>query len=238
MAFEFSALAAGLPMGASFAMAGGFVALRETRRRTSLNAALHELRRPLQALSLSLGISPPPAGSFESSLEIAVAAVERLDREINGRPALAETQPFFVRPVAEAAMARWSPVASSTGRSLRLRWMGEDSELTGDPIALAQAVDNLISNALIHGGGSIALEVASDERLLRLSVKDEGRDRSRAAGRAWFPPWKRSRDRRRHGHGLRIVRRAVARQGGRFRLVRSPAGTEASLVLPLSGRRA
>jgi signal transduction histidine kinase len=238
MVFEFSALAAGLPMGASFAMAGGFVALRETRRRTSLNAALHELRRPLQALSLSLGMDPAPGRSLESSLEVAVAAVERLDDEINGRPALAETRSYFVRPVVEAAMARWAPVVSSTGRRLRLSWTGDDPVHEGDPIALAQAVDNLISNALIHGRGSIALEVAGDEQLLRLSVKDEGGGRPGSSGRAAPLRWKPNRDRRQHGHGLKIVRRAATRHGGSFRLVRSPGGTEASLVLPLGGRRA
>jgi len=41
--------------------------------------------------------------------------------------------------------------------------------------------------------------------------------------------------RRRHGHGLRIVRRVAARHGGSFRLRRSPSGTEACLELPLSG---
>jgi hypothetical protein len=41
--------------------------------------------------------------------------------------------------------------------------------------------------------------------------------------------------RRRHGHGLRIVRRAAARHGGSFRLRRSADGGEALLDLPLTG---
>ena len=233
MDFELSALAAGLPMGASFAMAGGFVALREARRRTSLNAALHELRRPLQALSLwpetGSAAGLPPGGS----LELAVAALEALDQEINGRRDLAAAKTFFLRPLVEAAVARWRPVAAEEKRDVRLSWSGCDKALQGSPIALAQAVDNLLSNALAHGSGPIALEVACDGREILLSVRDDGPGPPASGARRSLS---RRRDRRRHGHGLRIVRRVAARHGGRFRLVYGAAGTEARLALPLSGR--
>lgn len=235
MDFELSALAAGLPMGASFAMAGGFVALREARRRTALNAALHELRRPLQALSFSLGAGREPAGPLESSLDIAVAALERLDHEINGSRGLVETETFFVRPLVEAAVTRWHPVAAAQQRSLRLDWTGGDKALQGSQIALAQAVDNLISNALVHGRGSIAVEATSSGQDFLLSVKDRGRVAVTSPGR--LRVWRPGRDRR-HGHGLKIVHRLATRHGGSFNLVRGRSGTEARLVLPLSGRNA
>jgi len=232
MAFDSSAVAAGLPMAASFAMAGGFVAFRESRRRTSLNAALHELRRPLQALSLLVPAPSGPNGSVEGTLEMAVAAVDQLDREINGHPALTETERFFVRPIVEATVERWRPLAAHAGRSLELVWRGGDRELEGHPIALAQVVDNMISNAFEHGGGSIAVAAEVERGLCRLSVKDEG-----GAGAA-RPGGALSQGRlsgcRRHGHGLRIVRRVAARHRGRFSLVRSGGGTEAKLALPVS----
>src|SRR3954469_19252717 len=84
MAVELAEVAAGLPVAASFALAGGITSLREGRRRTLLNEALHELRRPLQILSLALPDSSPRAAHVESSLELATVALERLDREING----------------------------------------------------------------------------------------------------------------------------------------------------------
>lgn len=236
MDFELSALAAGLPMGASFAMAGGFAALREARRRSALNAALHELRRPLQALSFSLGAGREPAAPLASSLDIAVAALERLDHEINGGRGLVETESFFVRPLVEAAVARWRPVVAARQRSLGLSWTGGDKAMQGSQIALAQAVDNLISNALVHGGGPISVEATSGGQELLLSVKDRGRVPAASARR--FPVWRRGRDRRRHGHGLKIVRRLAARHRGSFNLIRGRSGTEARLVLPLSGRNA
>jgi signal transduction histidine kinase len=235
MAFELSAVAAGLPMAASFAMAGGFVALREGRRRSALNAALHELRRPLQALSLVLSCDPPAVGPLEASLEMAVAAVERLDREINGCSVLSARRRFSVRSVVEPAVDRWRPVAAHAGRSLRLGWSGCDRDLDGDPIALVQAVDNLISNALVHGSGAITLEVEADDRLLQLAVKDGGVRQVGGLGGARSPRRDRIGGRNRHGHGLGVVREVAAQFDGEFRLIRSHSGSEASLVLPLCG---
>jgi len=232
MALDLSAIAAGLPMAASFAMAGGFVSVREARRRSSLNAALHELRRPLQALSLLTSAPSDPGGPLESTLQMAVAAADHLDREINGQPSLLEADRFSVRPIVEAAVERWRPAADRVGRSLESAWSGGDGELEGDPIALAQVVDNMISNALEHGGGAITLAAEVDRGLCRLSVSDEGGggavDNTQPSSR------QRLSGRRRHGHGLQIVRRVAAQHRGRFNLVRSGGGTEAKLALPVS----
>jgi signal transduction histidine kinase len=229
VSIELSAVAAGLPMAASFAMAGGFIALREGRRRTSLNAAMHELRRPLQALCLSLPPTPDAGQPLSSSLELAVAAVEQLDREINGRPVEAEMTPVCFRSIVEAAVKRWRPAADSLDRSLDLRWSGDDAVLQADRIVLVQAVDNLISNALRHGSGPVTVTVRADVRVLRITVGDRGRPVASSPRR----PWKRPGGRSRHGHGLGIVRRAAARHGGSFRLRVAQTGTEARLVLPL-----
>lgn len=234
MTVELSAVAAGLPMAASFAMAGGFVALREGRRRSGLNAAMHELRRPLQVLCLSLPSSTGAGAAHESSLELAVAAVERLDREINGEQAGIEVAPFPLRPIAEAAVDRWRPAAANLGRSLSLRWSGDDAVLRGDRIVLAQALDNLISNSLRHGSGAVTVIACVEGSVLRLTVRDRGPSTAPAAPRL---TWKRLGGRDRHGHGLAIVRQAAAQHGGSFRLDRSKAGTEARLLLPLSEGR-
>lgn len=232
MAIELSAVAAGLPMAASFAMAGGFVALREGRRRTSLNAAMHELRRPLQALCLSLPAEPGAHPRLVSSLDMAVAAVDLLDREINGESVVVETAPLSVRSIIEPAMDRWRPVAAGLQRPLDLRWSGGEAVLSGDRIVLAQAVDNLISNGLRHGSGGITISVRIETRLLRIAVRDRGcaiRPRGRRLS------WQRFAGRGRHGHGLAIVRRTVAQHGGSFRLWIAEAGTEAEMTLPLEG---
>lgn len=232
MIVELSAFAAGLPMAASFAMASGFVALREGRRRSALNAAMHELRRPLQAISLSLP-SQLEGESLASSLEMAVAAVERLDREINGSPAEEASEPLSPRSIVEAAVARWEPLVLRAGRTLRLEWSGDDPVLNGDRVAIAQGLDNLISNALEHGGGTIDVEAKVVPGLLHVVVRDGGRLKV-GTGRAGAFRRVPLDGRDRHGHGLAIVRRMAVRHGGSFRLRRSAVGSEARLALPLS----
>src|SRR4051794_4378059 len=215
-------------------MATGITALREGRRRSSLNEAMHELRRPLQGLALSLPDEGSKGGSAESCLRMAVAAVERLDREINGGTLEAPISPASPRAAVEAAIDRWGGSAAALGRPLDLEWKARDPILQAQAAELAQALDNLISNAFVHGSGAVVVEVAERGQRLHLVVGDggcaeEGR-RCRQMLRAV-----RIGGRDRHGHGLRVVRRVAARCGGSFRLRRSPGGTEARLELPLAG---
>jgi signal transduction histidine kinase len=233
MLLELSELTGGLPIAVSFAMASGITALREGRRRTSLNEAIHELRRPLQGLALSLPGESAESRGAESCLQMAAAAVERLDREINGGVAPSPTRPGPLRPLAEAAVERWRPQAAAADRSLTLCWDGCDPALQVEGVEMAPALDNLISNAFVHGTGAVVVEVGVSGGRLQLVVRDCGC----VEGRRQRPQRRLGQlaGRRRHGHGLRIVRRVAARHGGSFRLRRSPGGTEARLELPLAG---
>jgi signal transduction histidine kinase len=225
-------IAAGWPLAASLALAtaGG---LRAGRRRTALNEALHELRRPLQALALSV-----PAGrgepGIEWSVQMAAVALERLEREINGEPALAAVAAIPARPLLEGAVRRWRARPTEAGGSLALRWGAGDAVVRGDRHALAQALDNLLVNAIEHGGAEIVVEAARAKGRLRIVVRDSG-----CAGRA-TPRRARTTEllervsgRRRRGHGLRVVRRTAAAHGAEFALRRSASGTAAVLELPL-----
>jgi signal transduction histidine kinase len=231
---ELAELAAGLPIAASFAMAGGISALREGRRRTAMNEAVHELRRPLQALALSAPASER-AETFESSLRLAAAAVDRLEREINGwgAPGLATAAPL--RQLVESAVERWQVRASLEDRVVNLEWQAGDPCLPGDAIRLEQVLDNLISNGLDHGSGEVTVVANQVDGVIRLVVANR-------KGAKSVEPRRRLRDlatrisgRRRHGHGLRIVRRVAACGGGSFRLRQRGDRCEAVLELPLFG---
>src|SRR6476646_2424651 len=218
MPLELAELAAGLPMAASFAMAGGITVLREGRRRSALNEAMHELRRPLQAIAL---VAPPSAErekAFESSLRMAAAAVDRLDREINGGPAPAAIDAVPFRELVESAVKQWEATAFLADRAMILKCAAGDFELRGDRIEIGQAVDNLISNAVLHGSGDVAVEVRTVGLVVRLAVVNRKRQpasRSRPTVRGVR---RRVSGRHRHGHGLRIVQRAAARCHGSFQL--------------------
>ncbi|HEY0317467.1 MAG TPA: ATP-binding protein [Solirubrobacterales bacterium] len=237
MPLELAQIAAGWPFAASLAVAASAGSLRAGRRRTALNEAVHELRRPLQALALaSPGTGLPEASRLDQSLRLATAALERLEREINGeRPAL-ERRPFPARPVLDAAVGRWKARAALAGGSIELRRPAATAVISGDRWEVAQALDNLILNAIEHGGPRIEVAATLAVGRLRITVSDRGR-RSRSRPRRPEPSQLVSRlsGRRRHGHGLRLVRRIAAAHGGDFTLRCAESRTEAVLELPLLG---
>jgi two-component system sensor histidine kinase FlrB len=129
---------------------------------------------------------------------------------------------------------RWQARAALAGGSLALRWQGSEATIEADRGAVAQALDNLVVNAIEHGGPAIVVEAQAGQGVLRLAVIDSGRG-SRPESRRESPAELIARlsGRRLHGHGLRVVRRIVAAHGGRFRLRSSCRGTEAIVELPL-----
>jgi signal transduction histidine kinase len=221
-------------------------AVRDGRRRTALNERLHELRRPLQALALMT-----PAGSGAEvgggPLEMTAVALARLDREINGEGEAETRSVVAVRPLVEAARRRWRGQAALVGATVEVSWDAGEAAVEGDRIDLVAALDNLISNALEHGGPRIELTAARIGDRISLAVVDSGsgaarrtRDRDtvlrgRAARRRREPrgPIGRLTGKSRHGHGLRLVRRTAANHNGTFYLHRGEQGTSAVLELPL-----
>jgi signal transduction histidine kinase len=234
---ELAQVGAGWPLAASLAAAVTARGLRSGRRRMALNEALHELRRPLQALALAApGPRPPRAPGAEWSLQMAAIALDRLEREINGEPAAARREPVRAEPLLGAAVGRWKARAALAGGALELRWRAGDAVLEGDRCGIAQALDNLIVNAIDHGGPEIAVDARICRGRLCLSVIDSGRvslPTSRRQGPAELMA--RLSGRRRHGHGLRVVAKTAAAHGGEFRLRRCGQGAEAMLELPLIG---
>jgi signal transduction histidine kinase len=230
MAVELAELAAGLPFAASLALAGGIASLREGRRRAALNEAMHELRRPLQILTLSLPVEAPATAPVESSLRLATVALDRLDREINGDSLEEVTAEVSVRDLCEEAGRRWSGAVGRDGVVVEPDRNGGDAYVEGSRFDLAQALDNLLSNAIEHGGVRVRIRWRCEGDRVCVSVVDDGgaakaeavRRKPRRGGRC------------RRGHGLRVVARIARSHGGSFCLRRGPRGTEASLRLPLS----
>jgi len=229
-------LGIGWPLAASMAAVLTARGWRSGRRRSALNEALHELRRPLQALALA-GTGPSGAPrSVEGSVQLAAAALERLDREINGGGSGAASRgAVWLQPLLQSAVGRWRGRVALAGGSLEMRWRAGKAMVVGEHTGLSQALDNLIVNAIEHGGPSIVVEGRLRGDRLRVSVADSGRA-SRPASRRGNPAdvIARLTGRRRHGHGLSVVRRVAASHNGRFVLRRSAEGSLAVLDLPVA----
>jgi signal transduction histidine kinase len=225
--------------------------VREGRRRGALNRGLHELRRPLQALALAPRPDKRNGGVSESHapgrLELALAALDDLDREINGGEPPVRLRPVPCRQWVEGALGRWRLAAGRSGSPVELRWRAGSATVLADPRRLAQALDNLIVNAIEHGRPPIRIEASLAAARVRIAVRDgasgeldpgspstvarRGPMRLRALERRW-------RTRGRRGHGLEVVARVAAEHGGRFMVRRGGRGTVAALELPLAGRPA
>lgn len=234
---------AGWPLVLSMAAAVAAQNLRAGRRRSALNQALHELRRPLQVVALASGPRLGDPDGVREPIELAAAALERLDREINGDPLAPVVGTVDAARLARSAVARWQGRVRLTEGSLELRWNAGQALVRGDHSALGQALDNLIVNAIEHGGPTIVVAARLGEGRLRIAVVDSGRA-TRPRSRRSNPVQVISRLSGRHhrGHGLSVVRRVAADHGGRFALRHSERGSLAVLELPLiemeSGRAA
>src|SRR5215204_977584 len=90
-------------------------------RTARLNRALHELRRPLQALLLleSRGATPAsssPGAARRGLLELALAALEELDREVNGGTRGEVRRRVSCRELVLAAVERWRQATDRPSR--------------------------------------------------------------------------------------------------------------------------
>lgn len=228
-------IGAAWPFAASLAAVVTAQGLRAGRRRNALNEALHELRRPLHAIALATDRGSLGPAHVNSSVELAAAALERLDREINGGSPVASRQAFAARPLVEAAVGRWRARANLVGDSLAMHWRAGGAIVDGDRTAVSQALDNLIVNAIEHGGPSIDVDAHTHDGWLRLSVSDSGRDaRPKSRDGAPAEVIARLSGKRRRGHGLTVVRRVASAHGGRLVLRCSDSGSVALLELPLA----
>ncbi len=199
--------------------------VRDGRRRERLNGALHELRRPLQALALCA------SDSARGQVERAIEALAGLDRELNGGGAPPLRLRIESRALAGQAVARWREPARRSGRSVELAWRTGACPVDCDPASVSRALDNLIANSLEHGGGTITVEGMRGAACVRLAVTDQGRRGPREADLSLHRV--NGHDPRR-GHGLRLVAAVAAEHGGRFAACRHRAGACAVLELPLA----
>ncbi len=195
--------------------------------RRALNRALHELRRPLQALVLmeedsAQPAASPPAASRRGLLEVAASALRDLDGAVNGGAPFREPGRFSCREVVLAALERWRPIAAGVG-GIRVYWDAGPAPIEGDAVRMAQALDNLISNALEHGGPPVVVTGARVAGRIRVTIANGASTRGA----------RRDRDPRR-GHGTDLVSEVASAHRGRFALCHTGTGCVAALELPLA----
>ncbi|MBN8829367.1 MAG: HAMP domain-containing histidine kinase [Sphingomonadales bacterium] len=129
-----------------------------------------------------------------------------------------------------------APIAEDEGRSLQ--WKGQSGCIVnGDRELIAQALINLIENALCHTppGSRIVLTASCNAEKVTASVVDDGpgiapEDRSRVLER--FVRLESSRSTAGHGLGLSLVRAIAQAHGAEIALRDAEPGLEIALVFP------
>jgi signal transduction histidine kinase len=188
--------------------------LRDARRMRLVARAEHELRGPLTAVALGLEatawMDPRLQALFE---ELARARAGLADLEAARRGRAAKADPGLVRldRVVWRAVTGWDLTARRAGGGVHLDWAAGPVSVRADRGRLAQALGNLLSNAVEHGGGNVRVLGRRTGRGIRIEVRDSGR-----------------------GHGFGIAARAVRDAGGTLRAARAETGTAVSIELPVA----
>lgn len=209
-----------------------------------LNRAMHELRRPLQALALiddgqgSDAAAAPPGGARRGLLELACSALAELDGAVNGGAPPAPRLEVSCRDLVRATLERWRPAAEAAG-GIRLFWDAGEARAVCDPARIAQALDNLISNAIEHGGPPLVVTGADVAGRLRITVANgvageaEPGVGNHSNGDRPLLRLRRPKGDPRRGHGVEFVSDVAADHRGRFALCQTGSGYVAAFEVPL-----
>lgn len=225
-------------------------AMADQAKARFLASASHDLRQPLQAVSLlaaALSLHPLEeeprrlSGHINDALRVlavqldSLLDISRLDAEVVPvRPRTLAISAFLTRMADQ-----YVPVATARGVCLTVVPPAPQHLLTDD-ILLGRVIGNLLDNAIKYGGRQVSLSACACPGLVALVVADAG---------AGIAPEEQSRifeefyqidnpkpDRNKGiGMGLAIVRRLVPLLGGRLEMVSLPGrGTTFYVFLPRS----
>ena len=156
------------------------------RERRLLSEASHELRTPLTVLLTEVQVAlrgDHDVDELREALESVGHEARRLSRLADDLLTLARADAgrLPVRPerlqagqVLDAAARRAGPAAEASGRSVTAG-QGAGIVLRIDPDRAAQALDNLVANALAYGDGDVSLTASVSNGAVELHVTDRGR---------------------------------------------------------------
>jgi signal transduction histidine kinase len=212
------------------------------------NSIAHDLRTPLAELRSrleELSLTRPEAGETFAEIDDAVVDVDRVILIFNALLRLAEIDtgmrrsgfvPVNAGDVARQAVDFYLPAAELQGVALSYRGTGP-AHISGDPVLLAQAIGNLIDNALKYtkAGGAITVEVRdlADSRI-QITVADDGPgipDEEKPKVSARFYRGDASRGTPGVGLGLTLVASVAKVHGGALELGDNNPGLRANMVI-------
>ena len=228
-------------------------ALRQSPLVEAIAAGIaHEVRNPLNALQINLGILEEEISEllpdrkshvFEVIGKIA-GELRSLDNFVTeflrfARPPRLNREPVEVHALLADLVNFIGPECGRKGVSLSLAGESGPRTLVADAFQLKHAVLNLVLNALqaTPAGGRIAIEVGGDNRALEVRVRDTGEGMDAGVLPRAFEAFFTTREGG-TGLGLPIARRIVEAHGGTLALrSREGEGTVATICVPAAPAR-
>jgi signal transduction histidine kinase len=202
------------------------------RERAFSSDLSHQLRTPLTALMVGLesAIARPEADP-RSALRDALARSEHLHTIVEDLLSLIRQPGFAAIPVDVGALmadarTRWDAPLAARGRRLALPAEQHLPRCLAPPAAVRQILDVLISNALWHGDGTVAVRACEAGGDVAIEVSDEGPGLT-----GGFPVTSAERADG-HGRGLLLARSLAGAAGGSLVLRRAAPQPVFRLTLP------
>jgi len=227
--------------------------LEEVRREFVANVS-HELKTPLTAIRGMVetliddaAIEPAKREHFlsrihDQTLRLSALVTDLLTlSRVESRGSALERERFDLREIAAESARTVAPAMEERGLAFELSQPAEAVLVVGDRGALAQAVNNLLDNAVKYTppGGRVRLSVARAGEMACVEVRDTGigiepREQERIFERFYRVDKGRSRDLGGTGLGLSIVRNVARVHGGRVSVDSAPGqGSVFSIFIPL-----
>ena len=235
---------------AAFNRMAGELATTEQRRSALIGNVAHEFRTPLSSLrgyieGFQDGLFRPDAPTLEScSRQIArlsrlvddLSLLSRVDAGIE----TIETRPCDLNDVLRSTERTFRPAFDQNGLSLSVTVVSSDRPVLIDPVRTAQALDNIVSNALRHTppGGRVTVTAKPGPTHVAIDVSDTGSGIPASILPHVFERFFRA-DRSMTGGagiGLTIARMFVEGQNGTLSIDSTEGhGTRVTMTLPYAG---
>jgi signal transduction histidine kinase len=227
------------------------VAERSTAMGRFASALAHEIRNPLNSISLAIDhvrtrLAPetePKRAEFEALMATLKSELRRLNRLVGdflstGQPATLDLRPCEVGAVVRETAALVEHKARDQAVVLEVAVAESLPTMSADPELLKTCLLNLVLNAFeaMPKGGRLLLRAELDgpaeDPAIRISATDTGAGLSREAAAHAFEPYYSTKSEG-VGLGLALVRRIVEGHGGSVALRSAGRGTEVTLRLPV-----
>ncbi|OYX40856.1 MAG: histidine kinase [Rhodobacterales bacterium 32-67-9] len=218
-----------------------------------ISDAAHQLRNPIaaiQAQAEAATTAPSEEDLRSRVVELAETArrTGRLTQQLlsmekaRGRETSDKWQAVDIRALAEDLAKRFAERELRRNVSVSFKLSGDECPISGDPVMLSEAIENMLDNASRYGcpdGGDVGLELAFDDDAVVIRVVDSGQGipedlRDRVFDRFFRMSGDASGG---CGLGLAIVRKVAEAHGGTARVAEPTSGAAVEIRIPFDGRR-